>query len=596
VTKREVARILARARHDPLPFMERTLWIVNKARQLVRLKLNAPQRKVHAKVMEQIRAGKPVRINNLKARREGMSTYAEALIFTMMLCYPRSRASVLTHERDLSQEIATMSHLYLEQLDSRLRPTGPPPTLNKMELERIVCDDGDIDLDSRLTVDTSTGKESGRGKRFDFLHLSEAAFYPDLDRTMRALMPTVPNLPGTIIFIETTANGIGNAYHKLWTSAVAGDSQFAPIFIPWFDLDEYAIEPPPDFRPTEDEAHEAKLYSLSHAQLYWRRCTIRDSFNGDEDAFNQEYPPTPEAAFISSGSPAFSKRALMEYRKKAEVLTYKTGDLTWEHGKTEGPPTFHVGAEGRFRIWEMPRPGREYLIGADTALGVENGDASAAAVLCRNTNRFVAEWWGRIDPRNFAYVLAKLGYFYHGAILAPETNNTGLTTLVELTQHLTYPAIFRWQKYDNLRQVYTDKLGWQTNQYSRPMLIDDMQYALRERLIGLVSVQMIGELSIFDAGPTRVADDDLAIAALIAWHAHLITPMADGNRPRAILENMNKPADPIAPDVVSEREYQNVQAFLKRMGRPSEPGGTVGELVEATFTGPEADPWPEIPW
>src|SRR4029077_11140516 len=203
------------------------------------------------------------------------------------------------------------------------------------------------------------------------------------------------------------------------------------------------------------------------------------------------------------------------------------------------------------------------IIGADTALGVEKGDASAATVLDRTRQKVVATWWGFIDPRRFAHELALLGYYYKTAILAPETNNTGLTTLIELTNHLMYPSVYRWRRYDNLKQIWTDKLGWQTTQWSRPMLIDDMAYALAERLVALPSLQLIDELLIFDRGPQRIADDDLAISAMITWHCHLVTPLADGTMPRTVQEAAPaKPAE--APNRVIAQEWQNVEDLEKR--------------------------------
>lgn len=567
LTKKQVAKILIDARNDPLRVIEKLLFIIDADGNLRPLKLNTHQRRVHAEVMKLVREGKPVRVIILKARQMGMSTYIQALAFTLLLTRPFMKALVLTHERELSQELAGKSGDFLRNMDARLRPSGDP-SLNKIELGYIQCSDGIVQLDSRLTVDTSTGKESGRGKTHQFLHLSEYAFYPDPVRTRKALMPTVPRRPGTFVFIETTANGMGNDFHDTWIKAQRGDGTFVPIFLAWQEFEEYRATPPADFQATPDELAIARRYNLDDDQIYWRRITIADEFDGNEEAFLQEYPATPEEAFIHSGKPAFSKKVLIEYLAEAQAQPEpRRGYL--EPGD---PPRFHESDVGNILIHELPRADTEYIVGADTSLGVEDGDASAAAVFDRNRNRFAATWWGHIDPRRYGHELALLGYFYRTAIVAPETNNTGLTTLVELTHHLQYPNVFRWQKYDNLRQRLTDKLGWQTTQWSRPLLIDDMTYALRDHLIGIPSVQLCRELMIFDKGTVRVADDDLAIAGLIAWHCHLISSMEDGTMPRAILEKPKVAKAEDGMDLRSEREWKHVDAYLKSVGTQAASG------------------------
>src|SRR4029077_17946107 len=107
--------------------------------------------------------------------------------------------------------------------------------------------------------------------------------------------------------------------------------------------------------------------------------------------FTQEYPATPAEAFISSGTPAFSKRILLEYRREAEKRTVEP--LVGRLLKGD-PPRFHPEAKGALTIYAPPRKDGEYIIGADTALGVENGDASAATVLDRTRQKVVATWWG----------------------------------------------------------------------------------------------------------------------------------------------------------------------------------------------------------
>jgi hypothetical protein len=73
------------------------------------------------------------------------------------------------------------------------------------------------------------------------LHASECAFWESLPLQMASLMQTVPDMDGTEIIIESTANGF-NEFHSLWRKAEAGESEILPVFLPWSLDDGYRRE------------------------------------------------------------------------------------------------------------------------------------------------------------------------------------------------------------------------------------------------------------------------------------------------------------------------------------------------------------------
>ena len=107
--------------------------------------------------------------------------------------------------------------------------------------------------------------------------------------------------------IESTANGFGNPFHTMWDGAVKGINGFVPFFSAWFETDEYRTEPPEGFERTYEEIELAERFGLDDAQLYWRRLKI--GANGP-DMFKQEYPATPEEAFLASGRPVFDPEVI----------------------------------------------------------------------------------------------------------------------------------------------------------------------------------------------------------------------------------------------------------------------------------------------
>ena len=83
-------------------------------------------------------------------------------------------------------------------------------------------------------------------------------------------MQTVPDMDGTEVIIETTANGF-NDFYKLWRKAEAGESEFVPIFLPWTVAPEYRAKVPADFEMTSAEKRLVELHGLDLEQVAWRR-------------------------------------------------------------------------------------------------------------------------------------------------------------------------------------------------------------------------------------------------------------------------------------------------------------------------------------
>ena len=47
--------------------------------------------------------------------------------------------------------------------------------------------------------------------------------------------------PYTMIVYESTANGTGNFFHREYTAAKEGKSQFEAMFVSWFDIEQYTL-------------------------------------------------------------------------------------------------------------------------------------------------------------------------------------------------------------------------------------------------------------------------------------------------------------------------------------------------------------------
>lgn len=154
---------------------------------------------------------------------------------------------------------------------------------------------------------------------------SEVGFWNNAGDHATGIMQAIPDAPGTEVIMESTANGVGNYFHQQWQMAETGQSDFIAIFIPWFWQDEYSKEPKDTFIETPEESELKRMYSLSHAQLNWRRGKIVElSVNGvdGEKAFKQEYPSCSNEAFQLTGEDNYIPSDMVMSARKNSVEGY----------------------------------------------------------------------------------------------------------------------------------------------------------------------------------------------------------------------------------------------------------------------------------
>lgn len=209
---------------------------------------------------------------------------------------------IITHKDDATTNLFNMSKLFQERNPARplLKNSNAKelifenPTKNKREKERLPG------LKSKIKCATAGGKGVGRSDTLTNVHASELAFWPGaIAETYTGLMQAVPATKDSMVIIESTAKGF-NFFKEMWDDAVAGRNDYVPFFAAWFEMDEYRREWHGEELTEEEEALKA-AFGLDNEQLMWRRWCIRNNCNNDMDLFHQEYPSTPEEAFIATG-------------------------------------------------------------------------------------------------------------------------------------------------------------------------------------------------------------------------------------------------------------------------------------------------------
>ncbi len=479
----------------------------------------------------------PKRYIVLKARQMGLSTLFEGLIFHDTSTNENKNSLIIAHEEPASQNLFQMSKLYYENLPDLIRPMKKYSNGKILSFENPETDEnkkqGNPGLRSKISIATAGTGEVGRSATIHNLHVSELAFFPDPKTTMLGLLQCVPDEPNTMIVLESTANGVGDYFHELWIKAVKGENEFIPIFLPWFIDPNYS-------RPFRSESEKQQFvgevestsinnngetvytyeyelmqkHNLTYEQLNWRKYTIANKCQGDELLFMQEYPSTPEEAFISTGRPKFSFKAL----KKYQTITQEP-ERGYLRINSDNKVDFIPDAKGYVSMWKQPEPDKFYCIGADVAEGLAHGDYSCGLVGDEEFD-IVAMWHGHIDPDLFGIELIKLGKYYNDAYMGVENNNHGLTTL-SIMKREEYWNLYFSKSYDRISDKLTQKLGWSTNARTKPLMIDKLAEFVREMFVGIYSDLIISEMFTYvieDDGKTNAQSgcfDDTVMAAAI---------------------------------------------------------------------------------
>jgi hypothetical protein len=521
---------------DPKIYIPNFLYIRNKNAELVKFKPNKPQKRLRDTIERLRKQGKPVRIIILKARQMGFSTYTEADCFHQTVTNKFFSSTIIAHEEQASQNLYNMFKRYFENLPDALRPMRKRNNAKELLFENPTTDDlekrRNPGLQSTVKVATAKNTATGRSQTINYLHASEVAFWDNPKETFTGLLQCVPHSAKSTVIMESTANGVGDYFYDMWNNAVAGKNEFVPLFFAWFEMDEYSLpfeteeekeefikEVNYEFKDEEGNTVHTEEYELmqdfgvSYEQLKWRRWCINNNCNGDVEQFHQEYPSTPEEAFIASGRPRFNIGVLKQYRRQA-----KEGDI----GRLEysgNRVVFNPDPNGDVEIWKYPEEGKHYCIGADVAEGLIDGDYSVCYVGDDNFD-ICLRYRTHIDPDLFGKELVKIAKYYNEAYIGCESNNHGLTTLKAI-QNEEYWNIFFTKTYDKIADTVTQKIGWSTTPRTKPLMINKLAEFIRNKWIGIKDKILIQEMFTYvidDKGSTNAQDgchDDTVMALAI---------------------------------------------------------------------------------
>ena len=343
--------------------------------------------------------------------------------------------------------------------------------------------------------------------------------------TYAGILQSVPDQADTMVVIESTANGY-DEFKDLWDDAVEawqrGDHDgFRPVFFAWWEMPEYRRPVPADFQATAEEAELMETYGLDEEQLSWRRWCIRNNCGGDLDLFHQEYPASPDEAFIASGRCVFDQRAVILRREQVRRREKRTGRFVYDYdGRAIRSIRWVDAWDGEIAIYDEPRAGYPYVIGGDTA--GEGSDFFVGQVLDNTSGAQVAVLRQENGEGEFVRQLYCLGRHYNDALLGVEANFSTFPN-AEL-ERLGYRRLYVREALDTYTGRVRQSFGFRTDSVSRPRILSELVELAEHHMELIHDYDTLGEMLTFvrnEAGRAEAQEgkhDDCVMALAIAHH------------------------------------------------------------------------------
>ena len=526
-----------------MDYIEGCLKIKTKSGTVVPFRLNDAQRKLYAVAKRQQDAGKPVRLIILKARQLGFSTLTEGLIFHACATRRNVNALIVAHREDATANLFRMSKLFYDEL-----PAPVKPMLRASNAQELVFEnpsklrserEARPGLRSRIRCATAGGRGIGRSDTLQCVHLSEYAFWPDgadgKASTLAGILQAVPSLPGTMVVIESTANGFED-FKERWDAAVAGENDFEPVFFAWFENPDYSMPVVPGTEWTPEERDLKAAYRLTDGQLQWRRWCIANNCGGSLDMFRQEYPASPGEAFLHSGTGVFDNEQIV---LRLERLPGPAGRGEFTNGEWTESET------GAITLYELPEEGVPYVLGGDTA--GEGSDYFTAIVIDNVSGRIAAKLRQKYSEPEYVRQIDALGRFYNDALVAIETNFS--TYPVMKLQEMEYPNQYSREREDTYTRQMRKSYGFRTDRQSRPRAIANLVEVFSSHPEWFTDRELLEEMLTFcyneDHRPEALAGkhDDLVMGAAITYavrHQQRMMVLTEPEKPREKLIDQMK--------------------------------------------------------
>lgn len=463
----------------------------------------------------------------LKGRQQGFTTLITAYQLAATITRRNFEGLTLADKSSNTEAIFQNKAKFMyNRLPEMLKPTEKYNSKRQLLFEK---------LNSSWSVDTAT-KEVGRSRTINFFHGSECAFWKDgISNIQASLGETFTQ--NAIKIYETTANGF-NDYREMWKSG-----QHINCFFEWWKTKEYRLNFETKNMRTKflndiDRKKGIWIYDrlrwlrnqkgLDENQLYWYYKKYQGYI--DKELIKQEYPCTPDEAFIASGRCYFNTEIVikkideLEHKENNGVLDigYFKYDLVIKNNKKKITNIKWVSDKGGFiKIYKKPAKGTPYVLGGDTA---GDGSDNFTGVVIDNTNgKTVAVLKHEKDETFYTRQMYCLGIYYNTALIGIETNFSTYPNKM-LEEEYEYPNLYVREKEDDYTGKLEKRYGFRTDKNTRPLILAELQRIINEETDSIADVEIFKEALTFvknEKGRPEAQEgshDDLIMGTAITYY------------------------------------------------------------------------------
>ena len=388
----------------------------------------------------------------LACRQSGKSIAVCAYLLWYACFHSEKLIAILANKGSTAREMLGRISLMLENLPFFLQPGCR--ALNKGSIE--------FSHNSKLVASATSGS-SIRGKSVSLLYLDEFGFVENAGTFYTSTYPVISSGKQSRVIITSTANGVGNIFHRIWEGAIQKTNEYKPLRVDWWDV------------PGRDEK--------------WKEETIA---NTSELQFEQEFGNS----FIGTGTTLISSDALLSLRAENPIYT-----------------------QGGVKVYQKPIEKHNYVMTVDVAKG-RNKDYSTFTIIDISVRPFLCVAIYRdntVSPLLFPDVIYKYAKTYNDAYVIVESNDAGQVVCNALYYDLEYEHMFVESA------VKAGAIGATMTKRVKRIGCSNLKDLIEAKKLKVVDIDMIAELSTFEVqrnsyGASDGNHDDLVMnLVLFGW-------------------------------------------------------------------------------
>lgn len=477
-------------------------------------RFNEAQQIIYSKILKAKAEKRPVKHVILKARKMGVTTFYDALGYHTTSTNKLTDGMVVAHDEVTAIMIFDKVRMFYDLAPAYAQPMRKVRSRKELRFENPTSDEEEKrtnpGLLSTFAVGTAGSREIMRGGTLTFFHGSEVAFWgKNASKQMLGVINSIPDHdPRTIVALESTANGPSGYFYDVVMKAYKDpeNSAYELIFLPWHIFDKYriALEPREKFKLQDDHEEQLRAKGIKDDQLKWRRWAIKHKCDDNLNFFRQEYPSTPEEAFMFTGRTVFSQERLMVFIQGAPEFP---PTCTLQGLKEELPSgiTLEDDPKGEIKVFAPPQENVSYCMGVDVSEGIDiseddsnpDPDYTWFNISRRDNMKQVLSWRTKIDPDYVGPAAEALAYLYNMAWINVEANNHGIVPCNYLKKNYPLYRLYLTIRVDHITDKHTEIVGFRTSSATKAYLISEGRKVIRDNDCFIFDKVMIHELTAY---------------------------------------------------------------------------------------------------